>query len=249
MFFLKKLISPFLMPLPLGFAMSFAGLYLLWFTKKQKTGKILCTSGILWFFVFSLNPATNLLLSPLERTFPKYEPGVQTVKYVVVLGGAHLSDQRLPVSSQISSASLTRLIEGVKIFRENPGSKLILSGYAGHDKISNADMMANIAKSIGVDSSDIIIEPRPKDTKDEARIIKDIVMDDPFVLVTSASHMKRAVALFEFHGLAPIPAPTYFRVKGAEKFTYIPSSNSLEKAKAAFHEYLGIVWADLMGQT
>lgn len=249
MFFFKKLISPFLMPLPLGFAMLFAGLCLLWFTKKQKIGKILCTFGILWFFILSLNPAANLLLSPLERTFPKYEPGAQKIKYVVVLGGTHISDQRLPVSSQISSASLTRLIEGIIIFRENPGSKLIVSGYSGHDKISNAVIMADIAKSIGVDSADIIIEPRPKDTKDEARIISDIVMDDPFVLVTSASHMKRAVALFEFHGLAPIPAPTHFQVKESDTVTYMPSSSSLRKATAAFHEYMGIVWADLMGQT
>ena len=229
--------------------MSFAGIYLLWFTKKQKTGKILCTSGILWILFFSLNPVSNLLLSPLERDFPKYEPGVQAVHYVVVLGGGHVSNQRLPLSSQISSAQLTRLIEGVKIFRENPGSKLIVSGYGGPDKTPNAVIMANIAKSIGVNASDIIIEPSPKDTKDEARMIKDIVMDDPFVLVTSASHMKRAVALFKFHGLAPIPAPTYFLVKESDTVIPMPSSISLGKSEVAFHEYLGIVWANLMGQT
>ena len=142
MFFFKKLVSFFIMPLQLGFVMSFAGLYLLWFTKKQKIGKILCASGILWIFIFSLNPVGNLLLSPLERSFLKYESGAETVRYVVVLGGGHVSDQRLPVSSQISSDSLTRLIEGVTIFRENPGSKLILSGYEGHDRISNAVVMA-----------------------------------------------------------------------------------------------------------
>ncbi len=109
--------------------------------------------------------------------------------------------------------------------------------------------MANIAKSIGVDASDIIIESRPKDTKDEARIITDIVMDDPFVLVTSASHMKRAVALFKFHGVSPIPAPTDFQVKKPYIFTFKPSSRSLEKSESAIHEYLGIVWASLMGQT
>lgn len=242
MFFFKKLISPFLMPLSLGFAMSFAGMYLLWFTKKQKVGKILSASGILWILFFSLNPVSDLLLSPLENVFLKYQPGVQTVKYVVVLGGSHVSDQRLPLSSQIGSASLTRLIEGVKIFRENPGSKLIVSG-------SNAVIMSDIARSVGVDASDIIVEPRPKDTKDEARMIRDIVKDDPFVLVTSASHMKRAVALFEFHGLSPIPAPTDFLVKRSDTFTLMPGSGNLEKSEAAIHEYLGIVWADLMGQT
>ena len=249
MFFLKKLISAFIMPLQLGLVMSFAGLYLLWFTKKQKIGKMLCTFGVLWILVFSLHPVSNLLLSPLENDFLKYEQGQQTVKYVVVLGGGHVSDPRLPVSSQISSDSLTRLIEGVTIFRENPGSKLILSGYAGHDNIANAVVMANIAKSIGVDASDIIIEKRPRDTKDEARMIRDIVRDDPFVLVTSASHMKRAVALFKFYGLAPIPAPTYFQVKGPDVFTIVPSVSSLKKAESAFHEYLGIAWANLMGQT
>ena len=80
-------------------------------------------------------------------------------------------------------------------------------------------------------------------------MIRDIVLDDPFVLVTSATHMKRAVALFNFHGLDPIPAPTYFLIKESDRVTPMPSSGSLGKSEAAFHEYLGIVWANLMGQT
>jgi uncharacterized SAM-binding protein YcdF (DUF218 family) len=249
MFFFKKLVASFLMPLQLGLLISFGGLYLLWFTKKQKIGRILCTSGILWIFIFSMHPVANLLLSPLENDFMKYEQGQQTVKYVVVLGGWHVSDPKLPSSSQISSDSLTRLIEGVTIFRGNPGSKLILSGYEGSDSVPNAVVMANIAQSIGVEASSIIIEKRPKDTKDEARLISDIVKDDPFVLVTSASHMKRAVALFKFYGLTPIPAPTYFLVKKSDGVSLKPSSYGLRKSEAAFHEYMGIAWANLMGQT
>ncbi len=109
--------------------------------------------------------------------------------------------------------------------------------------------MSSIAQSIGVGASDIIVEPNPKDTKDEARIISDIVKDNPFVLVTSATHMKRAVALFEFYGLSPVPAPTYFRVKESGAYSLVPSVRSLEKSEAALHEYLGIIWASLMGQT
>jgi len=36
-------------------------------------------------------------------------------------------------------------------------------------------------------------ESESKDTKDEARLIKEMVGDDKFVLVTSASHMPRSV--------------------------------------------------------
>jgi uncharacterized SAM-binding protein YcdF (DUF218 family) len=50
------------------------------------------------------------------------------IKFVVVLAGGHKSDPAIPVTSQLSGESMIRLVEGIRILRESPGAKLILSG-------------------------------------------------------------------------------------------------------------------------
>ncbi|MEE9555831.1 MAG: ElyC/SanA/YdcF family protein, partial [Candidatus Adiutricales bacterium] len=89
-------------------------------------------------------------------------------------------------------------------------------------------------------------------TKDQARIIKKIVGSERVILVTSASHMPRSMALFEKQGMRPIPAPTNFlAVKRSEKRKlkdFLPTAGAAFKTERAFHEYLGLAWAKIRGQ-
>ncbi len=244
----KKFISALLMPLSTSLLLAVAGLILLLLTNRKKTGKALLSMGILLLLLFSNLLFASSILSPLENSYPKYLKPDYFIKYVVVLGHGHVSNPGHPLSSQISSEGLTRLAEGIRIFRDNQGSRLILSGYSGADTKSHAEMLAEVAGSLGIAREDMILEPRPKDTKDEARIIKDIVKEDGFALVTSAVHMKRSVALFKKQGLNPLPAPTYFQSRKISKFLTMPSINALRRSEIAFHEHLGYLWATLRGQ-
>ena len=111
--------------------------------------------------------------------------------------------------------------------------------------------MAKVAIDLGVPQADIVEEPRTKDTKDEARLLKNIVDDTPFVLVTAASHMPRAMAMFRKQGMHPIPAPTAHRVLRGPEIgfaEFFPSANSIEKSETVAYEYMGLVWAKLRGQ-
>ncbi len=67
-----------------------------------------------------------------------------------------------------------------------------------------------------VKSEDIVLETKATDTKDHPIYVKKIVGKDRFILVTSASHMPRAMALFRKHGMEPIAAPTDYMVKERE---------------------------------
>ncbi|MBX4373171.1 YdcF family protein, partial [Mycobacterium tuberculosis] len=53
----------------------------------------------------------------------------------------------------------------------------------------------------------IIVLDRPKDTEEEALAVKRAIGDAPFLLVTSASHLPRAMIFFRHAGLDPLPAP------------------------------------------
>lgn len=256
MFLLKKIVAPFFFPVPLSILLLLAGLSVLFFTDRKKTGKVLIAVGILIFSLLSFDQISTPIISPLDRKYGAYSPSISEdvsdpVQYVVVLGGGHVSDPSLPVTSQLSEASLIRLVEGIRVYRKNTGSKIILSGGKGFDPVPEARILVDAAKTLGMKSDDLIMESDSKDTEDQARFIKKIVGSNRFILVTSAFHMPRAMALFRKQGMDPIPAPAGHVVKTQRQFSpgqFFPSANSLGKSERAVHEYLGMVWAKLRGQ-
>ena len=229
-------------------------MFLLWFTRKQRAGKIMVCMGIVLLVLFSYAPLPDIALKSLEC---RYAPLVDVsqfsdIKWVVVLGGGHNSDSRLPVTLQLSKSSLSRLVEGVRIHRLLPESRLVLSGGAVFDPIPGAKVLARAAEVMGIESDKIILEQLSRDTGDQARLIHEIVGDERFVLVTSASHMPRSMALFQKSGMKPIPAPTDYWVKKRQKIgpgVFFPSADSFRKMERVFYEYLGLGWARLSGQT
>ena len=197
-----------------------------------------------------------MLVRPLEQKYPTISAfeELKDIKWIVVLGGGCTSDAVLPANSQLSDASLSRLVEGIRIYKNLlPQSRLILSGRSGIvDQIPVARVMADTARLLGINEEHLIIEDASKDTKDHPKFIQKIVENDRFVLVTSASHMPRSIALFKKHGMNPIPAPTEYLAKerqgGISPDMFFPSSEGLRKAERAFHEYLGLAWAKVRGQ-
>ena len=253
MFLFKKIVAPMFFPVPLCLEILLVGLILLWFTRWQKAGKVVVSIGFFTLALLGYSCTGNILLHPLEYKHPPLlsSSNQDNVKWVVVLGGGHTSDPNLPVTSQLTDGSLVRVVEGVRLHNTLPGSKILFSGGSGFDPVPNARIMAGAAQALGVSEADLTLEILSKDTKDEARLVKEIVNKDRFVLVTSASHMPRAMALFEKQGMHPIPAPTGHKVKERQAISpemFFPSADGLKKTKIAFKEYLGLVWAKLRNQ-
>ena len=253
MFLLKKMIAPLFFPLSLCLEFLFVGMLLLWFTRKQKAGKIMVCLGFILLALFSYTPFPDISLKSLEY---RYAPLIDVsqfsdIKWVVVLGGGHNSDPELPVTSQLSKSSLSRLVEGIRIHRVLPKSKLVLSGGGVFDPVPESKVMAGVAEVMGIGENRLVLEELSKDTKDQARLIYKIVGKERFILVTSASHMPRSMALFQKSGMKPIPAPTDYWVKKRQRIgpsVFFPSANSLRKMERVFYEYLGLGWARLSGQ-
>lgn len=261
MFVLKKIISQLFSPASVCLEIWLVGLFFLWFTRKQRTGKIIIAVGVFIFTLLGYAGFSNVLLKSLESKYPPLcltgisdtavSSDIPSVKWIVVLGGGHISDPKIPITSQISEATLVRLIEGIRLHKKIPGSKIILSEGKVFDLAAGSEAMAEVAKAIGINQEDLILESESKDTADEARIIKPIVGDDKFILVTSAVHMPRSVALFERLGMRPIPAPTDYLViesQGISPGDFFPNPGEFKRLEMALHEYLGLVWAKLRGQ-
>ncbi len=247
MFLVKKLITPFFLPLSVSLELILIGVVLVWAAKKRKAGKVFLSLGFLLLWLISYDFLPDRLLLPLESRYPPLTDTrpLSGIKWVVVFAGALTDDLRLPANEKLSGSTLARLIEGIRLHRELPQTKLLLSGGAVFGGQSSARVMAEAAAALGVNPKDLVLETESRDTEEEALLIQGMVKKAPFILVTSAAHMPRSMIHFKRLGLEPIPAPADFQTKRDDVWVprgFFPSGQAISKAEIAVHEYLGLAW-------
>lgn len=251
MFLLKKIITPLFYPCSVIMLLLLTGLALLWFTRRQKAGKIVLTAGAGLFLILSYDYVPDLLLAGLENRYPplsfeKPAHPIPPVKWIVVLGGGYAGDHSIPVTDQVSSPTLKRVAEGIRIHKGMPDSSLVLSGGPVFSSEPEARIMMKVAMLFGINEKNIVLETLSRDTEEQALYIKQLAGRDRFILVTSAHHMPRSMMAFKLHGLAPIAAPADRLTKRGDlqimPRSFFPSASGLYKASAAVHEYLGLGW-------
>ncbi len=239
-FVLKKFISAWLMPLPFSVLLMTAGCILLW-CGRGKIGRWFTTFGLLILIVCSSTAISDLALLPLEERYPKWNGQPGQAEFVVVMGAAKSDAPRLPLTNRPNTAASYRLMEGIAIYRANPGCKLILSGGPETTRI-----LAQVALSVGVPAQDLVLQTNSRDTEEEVRLLTPMVQAHRFVVVTSAAHMPRTMHLFHAAGLDPVAAPTHFLDRNNPHPNWrdfiLPDTQSLERAQFALHEYLGLLW-------
>jgi len=245
LFTFKKLISAFIMPLPIGlFLLLIAFIFLM--KNSYTRGKIFLFISLLWFVSFSSQPIANALLKPLEDSH-KALLEVPDVKYILVLGSGHNTNESLSIISQLREVAINRLNEGLRLHKLIDNSKIIVSGYKGFDKNHHSQMSKRFLLELGVNKNSIITMDKPLDTRMEANEALKIIGKEKFILVTSASHMKRSMLIFKKLGLNPIPAPTYYLSFEVGDYNMLFAAFNLYKSKVAFHEYMGLLWGKIRG--
>lgn len=259
---LKKILASFFSPLSLCVTMLACGLLLLCFSQKQRIGKTLVAVGLILLIISSYEGVSGRILRTLESQYPPIDlsrivahqdggTAEDSVKWIVVLTGGIVGEANSPYQLQISHHSRVRLIEGIRLHRMIPGSKIILTGGIGFDGPPEATTLSRVAEELGVSRSDMVLEVESRDTKDHPLYVRDIVHDDSFILVTSAFHMPRAVKLFAKQGLFPIPAPAGQWTPPMQLWSpanFFPSAAGMRLAELAYHEYMGLTWAWIRGQ-
>jgi len=251
-FFLKKLLGEFLLPLPICLTLLGVGVGLLWRGRAVRAGKVLVTLGTVFLAAFSLGVSADLFVLPLESAYPPRPGGdfPEGIKWVVVMGGGHRSSPDYPPASQMGDSALRRLVEGISLCREIPGSRLLFSGGKVFQPVSCAALMAQLSADLGVDSESIVLDERARDTWEETSYIQERIGTEPFIVVTSASHMPRTVSMMRKRGMKPIPVTTDHRAipETAAFLDHLPGSDDIGKVESAFHEYLGLFWARIWNQ-
>lgn len=200
-------------------------------------------------------------MSPLEKEYspllnPQESPDLTSehAPIIVVLGSGHFTSDDFPITSQIGAVSLIRFTEGLRIHKSLPGSKLVLMGGMIHRELYSSDITMELMDSIGIVPDSVKALEGGLNTEEETILVREMMMtypQNPLIIVTSASHMKRSILLFEKAGMEPIAAPTNFFIMGNPESRvdyFIWDIGRLNMSHTAIYEYVGMAWAKLRGR-
>jgi len=258
-FWLKKAISYWLMPLPLCLALLVSGLVLSRLPRRSRLGRGLVGAAVALLLLFSNRAVSVRLLVPLEARYPSVPEvsagaplpaSIARCRFVVVLGGGHTDMPGIPATGQLSSSALGRIVEATRLLGLLPGARLIVSGPGEPGRPSHASVLARAARSLGIDPERITLVDTALDTEDESHAVARLVGGAPVALVTSAWHMPRAATLFRRAGVDFAPCPADFVARQSPLFHWYDlawDSESLERSTLAIHEWIGLLWLRLRG--
>jgi len=211
-------------------------------SKLVRTGFLMVLIG---FLVFSTGWLPRYVTHKLENEYLLVTRPNPDIHWVVVLGGGHADGNESPANQVLSSVSIKRLVEGVRLYRQLPAAKLLLSGGDDSNGISEAEHLDQVIALFAISPADRVLETGSTNTASQAVAIKKWLQDKPFYLVTSAAHMPRAMELCLRQGLHPIAAPTdftYYWQDGNWEKIYMPGARNFAYLNIAWHEILGRIW-------
>lgn len=255
LFWLKKVLSFVAVPLPCALVVIAAGAILLR-TKRRRLGRVFVVGGMVVIAAVTNGAVAHLLTDPLEHRYPPIPElhsglpaALADAQAVVVLGSGHQDNPRLSALNQLSPAGLSRLAEALRLLRHLPQAQLIVSGMPGLSRVSHAQVSETAALSLGIEQTRIVRLDDPRDTYEEVMELRRRLGDKPFLLVTSASHMPRALGMCQKAGLHARPAPADYMLsdwRWSEVLSW--DAGALNASTRSLHEWFGRMWAWMRGQ-
>lgn len=212
-------------------------------TKKSSSYGYFLIAFIIWFF--SITPVENFLLAPLEY---KHTPPFRVAGDVIIALTGGIKEKAPGISGDFSlnGDSGERTFAAVRIYKKT-GIPMLVTGGAVFSEISEALVAKRFLMDVGIPEKDIIIEEKSRDTMESAAYSKKICDEKGFkkiILVTSASHMPRAVWSFRkagFEEITPFPA-AYKSSKNPVYYYRDFLPGNLRDSSCAIKEYLGLIF-------
>jgi uncharacterized SAM-binding protein YcdF (DUF218 family) len=219
--------------------------------------RIASTTALILYLLLGTRPLSSALVAPLEAGLVRLAtPPSHTQAVVVLAGGVRRADGD---SATIDgTTSLTRLVEGVRLWRAAGGSPevpLVLTGGVGDafgTEPNAAAAMRVTALELGVPEAALVMDAASRNTKDSAVALAQLLPSaKSVVLVSNATHLPRAIGLFQKQGLRVTPAPVDFFAHdgGWSTADFRPSFARLERCTQAIHEHVGRAVAKLTGSS
>ncbi len=227
------------------------------FKRVNRRGALVLGSLCLVLLAFGGTPLSAWLVTTLEtprsldelRSLPKQDA-------VVVLGGSFLSSPAEPSGFKVN-ASFDRIITGLNLIDRQMAPHLVLGGgtrIGDPDQIHEGEALRPwLLRRMPLDVQ-LHVLPSSQTTREEAVHFAEVAGRlgwRRIALVTSASHLGRAVAVFQAQGVSVEPVGCAFegfsRLRDGALWTIIPNNRDLQLAGTWLHEVIGRIYYRLRG--
>jgi len=251
MFVLSKLMSAITQPMFWLALWWFAALLML--NRWRIASVRILWSGLVILVLLGFQAAPNAVLRNLENRYPmQASENIDSHVGLIVLGGATGHSDIYQAHGQVPLGDAAeRMTVPVALMRLHPKLQLVFSGGEGRliaTGVTEAELAKAFYQEQGVDMARVVLESGSRNTLENAQQLANILgerCDEPWLLVTSAWHMPRAMAEFESVGCHVTAYPVDFRTGGTTSLTEYSLAHSLVSWQTALHEWLGLLFYGL----
>ncbi len=182
------------------------------FLKSKKKSKLFLILSVLFFYLFSnrflADEVMRLWEMPItEEVKDEYDAGI-------LLGGGMVNVDN-KTNKLIFSHNTDRFLQTIQLYKQKKIKKIILTGGIGclaYPNVAEAPLLKRYLLQINIPEKDILIDSLSNNTRENAIYTKEIIdknfSDGKFLLITSAVHMRRALACFKKTDLNVTPYTT-----------------------------------------
>lgn len=246
-FYLSKILAFLLMPLFWFFVLMIYSFY----SKHKHKIQIF---ALIVLYIFS----NGFIIDEIGRWWEKYPIPKLDKQYEVgiLLGGIGRID---PAHHRIEfNNSADRLLKAIELYHQKKIKKILITGGSGsvlHPEDREAVYIYQYLRNIQIPDTDIIVETQSRNTYENAvfskRILDSLNIKGSYLLITSAYHMRRSMAIFEKQGFKDITAYPAERLSGPRKWELdhclLPQPDTLTTLYIYIHEWIGLIVYKLKG--
>lgn len=225
---------------------------------RRRAGLLLSWGCFLAIWCAAVLPVGEEAIRRLEDRFPPPQALPAQIGGIIALGGG-LDPALSRARGQISvGGDVERLLFLRKLAEAYSGVPLVYTGGSNRlfdNAAKEADYFPEFARLIGWDPARLVLESKSRNTYENAVFSKALVTvapDKPWILITSARHMPRAIGIFRKQGWPVIAYPVdYITAPGEGGYPplFLNLSHGLGMVDSAAHELLGLAAARLAGHS
>ena len=244
---ISSFLTSFIIPLNLSIALAVIGA-ILFIARRRKTALFFVASGLAWSLFWSL-PASSLWAGGrLEQLYPHTLPdALPQAQAIVVLGGNTANSRQNWFEPYDPNTAAPRVNTAALLYQTQRAPQIVLSGAALDGSLSEAEMMAKTLQQKGIPEHALILEKSSYTTYENAVYTRRTLDEhgiNQVLLVTSALHMPRAMAVFRKQGITAIAAPSRPQIVVPDDPTFSfwqPNARALSASRSIIKEYAGLL--------
>lgn len=255
MFIASKLLSFAIQPLAWVGLLLFVGR--LWMRFNPTWGQGLSGLALLVLLLQGWQVPPETLLRTLESQYPALPNSADLSTYagVVVLGGALEPAYVMQGNDQPAlNDAAERMTAPVTLMKRHPNLKLLFTGGSGEllgTTMTEAARAQVFFDSMGVPANRVMYESASTNTYENAvlsAVLPGVNPTQPWLLLTTAAHMPRAMATFRQAGWNVTAYPVDYRAGRATPWTAYSLQLGAQRWQQGLHEWVGLRVYQAAGQ-